>query len=126
MSTLEDHGITDYVHQARKVQLRLSRNVGRLDLTELQVDASDFDKFDYIFAMDRGNLEDLQRIQRRKPNGKAKLMLFGEYSGTGKAEVISDPYYGGRQGFEKAYEQATRFSINFLKEVFPDVEPPQL
>jgi low molecular weight phosphotyrosine protein phosphatase len=92
----------------------------------LQVDPSDFDKFDYIFAMDRSNLEDLKRIQRRKPNSKAKVMLFGEYSGTSKAEVISDPYYGGRQGFEKAYEQATRFSINFLKDVFPDVKPPAL
>ncbi|KAH6627190.1 protein-tyrosine phosphatase [Chaetomium sp. MPI-SDFR-AT-0129] len=108
MSTLKDHGITNYIHHARKVH------------------DSDFDKFDYIFAMDRGNLEDLQRIQRRKPNAKAKVMLFGEYSGTGKAEVISDPYYGGRQGFQKAYEQATRFSINFLKDVFPDVEHPQL
>lgn len=104
MSTLEEHGITDYVHAARKVQ------------------TSDFDKFDYIFAMDRSNLSDLQRIQQRKPGAKAKVMLFGEYSGTGKAEVISDPYYGGRQGFEKAYEQATRFSKNFLREVFPDVE----
>ncbi|KAL2178169.1 protein-tyrosine phosphatase [Thermothelomyces heterothallicus CBS 202.75] len=108
MSTLESHGITDYIHYARKI------------------DASDFDKFDYIFAMDRGNLEDLQRIQRRKPNSKAKLLLFGEYSGTGKAEVISDPYYGGKQGFEKAYEQALRFSLNFLKEAFPNVEPPKL
>ncbi|KAK4121270.1 protein-tyrosine phosphatase [Parathielavia appendiculata] len=107
MSTLEDHGITDYVHCARKV------------------DDSDFDKFDYIFAMDRGNLEDLRRIQRRKPNSKARVMLFGEYSGTGKAEVISDPYYGGKQGFEKAYEQAMRFSLNFLQDVFPDVEPPK-
>ena len=49
-------------------------------------------------------------------------MLFGEYSGTGKAEVISDPYYGGQQGFEKAYEQATRFSKNFFADVFPDVK----
>lgn len=73
--------------------------------------------------MDRGNLDDLQRIQRRKPGSKAKVMLLGEYSGTGKAEVISDPYYGGRQGFEKAYEQATRFSRNFLKDVFPNVQP---
>ncbi|KAK4174254.1 putative low molecular weight phosphotyrosine protein phosphatase [Triangularia setosa] len=105
ISTLEAHGITDYVHAARKVN------------------ASDFDKFDYIFAMDRANLSDLQRIQQRKSNSKAKVMLFGEYSGTGKAEVISDPYYGGQQGFEKAYEQATRFSTNFLKNVFPDVQP---
>jgi low molecular weight phosphotyrosine protein phosphatase len=90
-----------------------------------KVRESDFDRFDYIFAMDRSNLEDLKRIQQRKPGCKAKLMLFGEYSGTGRAEVISDPYYGGRQGFEKAYEQATRFSKNFLKDVFPDVQPEQ-
>jgi low molecular weight phosphotyrosine protein phosphatase len=77
--------------------------------------------------MDRSNLDDLQRLQqRRKPGSKAKVMLFGEYSGTGKPEVISDPYYGGRSGFEKAYEQVTRFSLNFLKDVFPDVEPPKL
>lgn len=72
--------------------------------------------------MDRSNLADLQRMQQRKSGSKAKVMLFGEYSSTGKAEVISDPYYGGRQGFEKAYEQAARFSKNFLREVFPDVE----
>ncbi|KXX77816.1 Low molecular weight phosphotyrosine protein phosphatase [Madurella mycetomatis] len=105
MSTLQAHGIMDYIHTARKVNV------------------SDFDKFDYIFAMDKSNLDDLKRIQQRKPGSKAKVMLFGEYSGTGKAEVISDPYYGGRQGFERAYEQATRFSTNFLKDVFPDVEP---
>lgn len=70
--------------------------------------------------MDRANLADLQRLQQRHP-GKAKVMLFGEYSGTGKAEVIQDPYYGGKSGFEKAYEQATRFSKNFLGEIFPDV-----
>lgn len=73
--------------------------------------------------MDRSNLDDLQHLQRRKQGSKAKLMLFGEYSGSGKAEIIKDPYYGGRQGFEKAYEQATRFSINFLEEVFPDLHP---
>jgi len=72
--------------------------------------------------MDRSNLSDLQRMQQRKPGGKAKVMLFGEYSGTGKAEAISDPYYGGRDGFEQAYEQAMRFSRNFLKDVFPEVE----
>ncbi|KAK1770801.1 putative low molecular weight phosphotyrosine protein phosphatase [Phialemonium atrogriseum] len=104
MSTLERHGITDYVHAARKLR------------------SSDFDEFDYVFAMDRSNLSDLQREARKKPNGKAKVMLFGEYSGSGKAEVVNDPYYGGRDGFEKAYEQATRFSKNFLNDVFPDVQ----
>lgn len=82
--------------------------------------SSDFDEFDYIFAMDRSNLSDIQREARKKPNAKAKVMLFGEYSGTGKVEIVNDPYYGGQGGFEKAYEQATRFGTNFLREVFPD------
>lgn len=81
----------------------------------------DFEEFDYIFAMDRQNLKDLQRLQQAKP-GKAKVMLFGEYGGGKSAEEIDDPYYGARDGFEVAYEQAMRFSKNFLKEVFPDVE----
>ncbi|KAH8879061.1 LMWPc-domain-containing protein [Thozetella sp. PMI_491] len=102
MSTLEEHGITDYMHAARKIN------------------ASDFEKFDYIFAMDRSNLSDIQRLKRNKPGSKAKVMLFGEYSGTSKAEVVNDPYYGGRHGFETAFEQTSRFSKNFLAELFPD------
>ncbi|KAM0809188.1 putative Phosphotyrosine protein phosphatase I superfamily [Seiridium cardinale] len=103
MSTLEKYGITDYVHAARKVR------------------ASDFATFDYIFAMDRSNLSDLKRL--KKPEGaKAKVMLFGEYSDSGKAEVVQDPYYGGQQGFELAYAQCLKYSKNFLKDIFPDVE----
>ena len=75
--------------------------------------------------MDRSNLSDLQRLQKSQPKSKAQVMLFGEYSGTGKAEVINDPYYGGLNGFATAYEQTTRFSKNFLKSVFPDVKPPE-
>ena len=68
--------------------------------------------------MDRSNLSDLQRQQRGNGDSKAKVMLFGEWSGRdGKAEIVNDPYYGGNSGFEKAYEQCTRFSKNFLKEV---------
>ncbi|TVY40394.1 Low molecular weight phosphotyrosine protein phosphatase [Lachnellula occidentalis] len=103
MSTLEDNGITGYEHAARKIHV------------------SDFQKFDYIFAMDRDNLRDLQRIHSRA-GGKAKVMLFGEYAGKKKAEEVQDPYYGARDGFEIAYEQCVRFSKNFLKEVFPDVK----
>ncbi len=72
--------------------------------------------------MDRQNLSELTRLKRSRPNSKAKVMLFGEYSGTGKAEIISDPYYGGQDGFSIAYEKITRFSKNFLRDVFPDVE----
>jgi len=40
-----------------------------------------------------------------------------QQQGKGKAEVVNDPYYGGRDGFEKAFEQCSRFAKNFLNEV---------
>lgn len=91
----------------------------------MQVHIKDFDTFDYIFAMDRNNLRDLERLKKSKPDATAKVMLFGEYSGTGKAEVVQDPWYGPTEGFETTYQQCVRFTKNFLKEAFPDVEPPK-
>lgn len=127
MSTLESNGIMDYVHRARKVSWLasvLGEHVTWSWLTRSQVQLSDFDRFDYVFAMDRSNLSDLVRLQKGKPGSKAKVMLFGEFSGTRHKEVIADPYYGGQEGFDTAFEQALRFSRNFLKATFPDFKHP--
>lgn len=108
-ATLKAHGITRYRHQARKVQ------------------PGDFEEFDYILAMDDGNLEDLNDLRRPVYNNKknsggeqgAKVMLFGEFGGKmrrgGRGEEVQDPYYGADDGFETAYEQAVRFSTVFLE-----------
>ncbi|KAK8146748.1 hypothetical protein G3M48_002632 [Beauveria asiatica] len=155
MATLEENGITDYHHSARRVRITfittpplyscalasclrhlthacpLFRRVQATHIHailapcakishlffSLQFATSDFEKFDYIFAMDRSNLSDLVRLQRGNPDAKARVMLFGEYSGAGKAEIVNDPYYGGDAGFKCAFEQCTRFSQNFLAEV---------
>ena len=99
MSTLEDHGITDYKHAARKLQ------------------KSDFSRFDYVLVMDKSNLGDVKgrRISVIAEN-MGNVMLFGDYGGRVGEEVV-DPYYGGRNGFEIAYEQMVRFSKGFLKEI---------
>ncbi|KAJ9603935.1 Low molecular weight phosphotyrosine protein phosphatase [Cladophialophora chaetospira] len=103
LETLEKHGITDYEHGARQVR------------------SDDFEQFDYVFAMDRYNLSDLQRLQRRAESKgkttKAKVMMFGDFGGSKKGEEVVDPYYGADRGFEDVYQQVTRFSTNFLEEV---------
>ena len=104
MSTLKDNNILDYDHAARKV-----RN-------------SDFTTFDYILAMDKENLHDLQRLRHRvlgkEGGGKemGKVVLFGDFGGRQGEEVV-DPYYGARNGFEIAYEQMVRFSRGFIENV---------
>jgi len=103
METLRKHGITDYDHGAR------------------QVHADDFQKFDYVFAMDAYNFSDLQHLKRRVENkGKkshAKVMMFGDLGGKTKAEEVIDPYYGADSGFEEVFEQVSRFSKNFLERI---------
>lgn len=102
MATLGSNGINDYRHAARLVKLH------------------DFARFDYILAMDRENLGNLQRkkalLEDGGEEGKSKLMLFGDFGGHSGEEVI-DPYYGAKNGFDVAYEQMVRFSNGFIKQV---------
>ncbi|KAK9465693.1 phosphotyrosine protein phosphatase I superfamily [Lipomyces arxii] len=79
-----------------------------------QVKPSDFEKFDYIFAMDHENMEDLKYMQPR--NSKAKVVLFGSYSKDPKLDkIVSDPYYGGPDGFQRSFRQLDHFSRSFLQ-----------
>lgn len=110
VATLKDHGISDYEHGARQVQL------------------SDFKDFDYVLAMDRDNLRDLQRLRLRAASkgaddgeSKGRVMLFGDFGGR-KGEEVDDPYYGANDGFGIAYEQMVRFSKGFLKEVLGETD----
>ena len=106
MLTLEENGIRDYTHEARKLQL------------------SDFSKFDYILAMDKDNLGVLQRLRERAiahGAGKvAEVSLFGDFGGR-QGEEVMDPYYGAKNGFKTAYEQMVRFSTGFIEDVLGGV-----
>lgn len=71
MATLRKNGITSYRHSARKFS-----------------PSSDFEKFDYILAMDDENLADLEALRQRElkkadadEESVGKVMLFGEFGG---------------------------------------------
>ncbi len=62
-----------------------------------QVRDSDFFDFDHIIAMDRDNLEDLQRQQ--PANSTARLALMLDFGSSDELDEVPDPYYGGDDGF---------------------------
>lgn len=77
----------------------------------------DFIEFDYILAMDVGNLAELRRIGPGEHNHKPRLLM--EYSATHRGEEIPDPYYGRVQGFELVLdmiEDAARGLLRHMKE----------
>ncbi|KAJ1985262.1 Low molecular weight phosphotyrosine protein phosphatase [Dimargaris verticillata] len=115
--TIDSAGTTGYhigdTPDERSVKTCVAHGVNVNHLAR-QVCKADFDKFDYILCMDRSNLSDLLQLQPKK--SKAIVKMFGEYDDQGE-RVIADPYYGGRSGFEHNFQQVTRCSIGFLKEL---------
>ena len=66
-----------------------------------RLDPEDFDRFDWIVAMDRDNLR-TARSRRPHVDG-ARLVTFMEYVPDAPSGDVPDPYYGGPQGFAHIY-----------------------
>lgn len=105
MSVLGDNGITDYKHKARRVRV-----------------PEDFERFDYVLAMDENNLFDLRDMVKRaakkgsldQQEALKRLHLYGSFGGKTNNEEVQDPYYGGRDGFSTAFDQLSRFGKGIL------------
>ncbi|MEE4250138.1 MAG: low molecular weight protein-tyrosine-phosphatase [Alcanivoracaceae bacterium] len=82
----------------RTVRAAAQRGYDLASLRARQVVENDFHQFDFILAMDRNNLADLQAI--RPSRSSAELGLFLDYAGDFSESEVPDPYYGGDQGFE--------------------------
>ena len=108
LAVLADYaGITTYRHKARRIKV-----------------PSDFEQYDYIIAMDEDNLIDLRdMVKRAKKRGLLsgdelnKVGLFGSFGGKSVDEEVQDPYYGGKDGFEIAFEQVERCGKGLLKHI---------
>lgn len=75
------------------------RGVDISDLHGRQVADADFDKFDYILAMDGDNLRLLKHQAPADKHGKIRLLL--SFSQQYPNQEVPDPYYGGAHGFEE-------------------------
>ena len=72
----------------------------------------DFERFDFVIAMDEDNLMRLK--DQAPPEHHPKLRLFLEYSTSSEREV-PDPYYGGAAGFERVLDLVEDASRGLLE-----------
>lgn len=82
-----------------------------------QVTTADFDRFEYILAMDRANLANLERL--RPPGHPRILDLFLNYGRDLPVDEVPDPYQGTRQSFEQVLdlvENAARGLLAHIRE----------
>jgi len=64
-----------------------------------QITRSDFDRFDYIVAMDHENLAALQRLRR---DSQAQISLLLAHAPGLSVREVPDPYYSG--GFDLVFD----------------------
>ena len=74
----------------------------------------DFDRFDYVIAMDRENLALLN--QQADPAHHPKIRLFLEFS-SGREEEVPDPYYGEGDGFETVLDICEAACLGLLQHI---------
>lgn len=142
MATLRQHGITNYNHSARKVTKDDFHNFDYI-LAMDQYNLRDLLRLrDGIVAGTRAGTtkgrnntttttapaHTVASTTGQKGSAGdtavskiAEVRLFGDFNSDGTVnkqigggQEIEDPYYGGINGFEIAYEQASRFSKGFL------------
>ena len=72
------------------------------DLRARRVDNSDFDRFDYIVAMDDEHFDILRA--KCPPHHASKLAMMMHHARRHHSEIVPDPYYGGPAGFEEVLD----------------------
>ena len=96
-ATARQRGISMAGQEARKVQV------------------GDFDRFDYVLAMDRDNLSDLRGLAQPRHHGK--VFLFLDFASQVSESEVPDPYYGGPQGFEHVFDLVDAAAEGLLTEI---------
>ena len=64
---------------------------------------NDFDNFDFIYAMDKSNYQNILSLARNKNDEQKVRLILNEIHSESDSEV-PDPYYGGTDGFENVYQ----------------------
>jgi protein-tyrosine phosphatase len=82
----------------RSVEIAARNGINLSGLRARQVSADDFERFDLILAMDRDNLDTLNRLgQRAGLDRKGDVRRF-------LPTDVPDPYYGGADGFRSVFD----------------------
>ncbi len=91
--------------QADKRTLKVLADKG-ISLPHLgrQISTTDFEQFDYIFAMDKNNLLDINLLYSEVSNPKAKVMMMRQFDRTQSHADVPDPYYGEMRDFVEVHD----------------------
>jgi len=107
-------------HTGEPADARMQRHATKrgYNLTSIarQIKLYDFERFNYIIAMDSENYRNILALD---PRGKykQKVTLMMAYATQYPDKDVPDPYYGGEQGFEYVLDLLEDACLGLLKHI---------
>ncbi|MBL6935007.1 MAG: low molecular weight phosphotyrosine protein phosphatase [Alphaproteobacteria bacterium] len=124
---IESAGTTDFhegqAADSRARQTARKRGIDMEAIRARRVTVEDFTRFDYLLAMDRSHLRELQARGARlgvdlgADTGGTRLCLFMEFADEPALPEVPDPYYGDGDGFAKVFHMIEAASRGLLEEI---------
>jgi len=96
-----------------RYKVDISKQVAR------KIKPTDFDEFDFIFAMDQSVFNSLNTLTKNTAQFK-KLHLFLEYAGFKAGAEVPDPYYDELEAFDKVYKLVDEACIKIINKWYPE------
>ncbi|MGD8926692.1 MAG: low molecular weight protein-tyrosine-phosphatase [Thioalkalispiraceae bacterium] len=93
----------------------ITRGIDISDLRARKVNTDDFERFDYVIAMDKDNLSIL--LSHCPEQHKDKVHLFLNFAKDLNEQEVPDPYYGGQHGFERVFDMVEAASNGLLEDI---------
>jgi protein-tyrosine phosphatase len=90
------------------------KNGIKLDQQARQFEKKDFREFDYILAMDSNNLNNIKILDQTGQFGD-KLHLMRDFDTENPGGDVTDPFFGGEEGFKNVYDILNRSVTNFIE-----------
>ncbi|WP_022951666.1 low molecular weight protein-tyrosine-phosphatase [Leucothrix mucor] len=85
-----------------------------------QVTVDDFERFDYVIAMDQANMSALRKLT--PPALRQRVHLLMSYAPQRPETEVPDPYYGGPQGFETVLDMVEVASQGLLDHILSQTD----
>ena len=109
-------------HIGKKADSRMRIAAERRDINILssarQITSEDFEKFNYILAMDNSNFRNIQDLKNRtSPSDFASIKKIQNFRSVFKEQEVPDPYFGGDEGFDNVLDILEDSVSGFLESI---------
>lgn len=98
----------------RMIETAAKFGVDISDLRARQFKVDDFEEFDFIFAMDKENQTNMQKLAASDLH-REKVKLFLDYVNYPNFTEVPDPYYGRIKEFEFVFNMLDEATEKFIK-----------